>query len=89
MRYLAVGRIHPERTHVSFGPLQWTYADKGRVAIFSDSAQLSVLLDLSELKDPPGAAYCKSPKLPARPVDRKVGGGLTGMGNAGTAKQRS
>ena len=51
MKYLAVGRIHPERTHVSFGPLQWTYEDKGRVTIFSDSAQLSVSLNLPELKD--------------------------------------
>ena len=49
MRYLATGRVLPERAYVSFGPVHWGYGENGRVTAFSDSGQLSVSLDVPEL----------------------------------------
>jgi hypothetical protein len=51
MKYLAIGRIHPERTYVSFGPVHWRLGNSNQVTAYSDSAQLSVALDVAELTD--------------------------------------
>jgi hypothetical protein len=51
MKYLATGRVLPERAWVSFGPVHWRYGESGRVSAYSDSAQLSVQLDVPDLND--------------------------------------
>lgn len=49
MKYLATGRVLPERAYVSFGPVYWGNENAGRISAFSDSGQLSVSLDLPDL----------------------------------------
>lgn len=49
MKYLATGRVLPERAYVSFGPVHWGSGDKGHITAFSDSGQLSVSLDVPEI----------------------------------------
>lgn len=51
MRYLATGRVLPERAYVSFGPVYWSLGEAGRITAFSDSGQLSVSLELTEPND--------------------------------------
>ena len=49
MRYIATGRVHPERADIRFGPVAWQIPGNGRVVAQCDSSQLSVLLELPEL----------------------------------------
>jgi hypothetical protein len=49
MKFLASGRVLPERAYVSFGPIFWNHPNGGKVKVFSDHGQLSVSLDLPDL----------------------------------------
>lgn len=49
MRYLATGRILPERAYVSFSSVNWQFGERGRVSAYADAGQLSVLLDVAEI----------------------------------------
>jgi hypothetical protein len=49
MKYLATGRVLPERAYVSFGPVHWGTEETGRITAFSDSGQLSISLDLPNI----------------------------------------
>lgn len=49
MRYVATGRVHPERADISFDPVSWRVGGAGRVVAQCDSSQVSVLLDLPDL----------------------------------------
>ncbi len=49
MKYLATGRVLPERAYVSFGPVYWGTEETGRITAFSDSGQLSISLDLPDI----------------------------------------
>jgi hypothetical protein len=49
MRYVATGRIHPERADVSFNPIEWRVERDGRIVASCDSSQVTVLLDLASI----------------------------------------
>jgi hypothetical protein len=49
MRYIATGRVHPERADIRFGPIQWTFEKGGRVAVSCDASQLTVMLELDDV----------------------------------------
>ncbi len=45
MRYVATGRVHPERADVRFSPIQLKTQDGGGVSISCDSSQVTVVID--------------------------------------------
>ncbi|UCU99486.1 hypothetical protein [Acidovorax radicis] len=49
MRYVATGRIHPERAGIRFGPIEWKIPDHGRAVAQCDSSQVTILLDLKSI----------------------------------------
>ncbi|MEN9659186.1 MAG: hypothetical protein RL571_2651 [Pseudomonadota bacterium] len=49
MRYIATGRVHPERADIQFGPIEWQIPDKGRVVAQCDSSQITVLVELASI----------------------------------------
>ncbi len=49
MRYVATGRIHPERADIRFSPIEWTIENDGRVVASCDASQLTVVLDLASI----------------------------------------
>ena len=49
MRYVATGRIHPERADIRFGPIEWKIPDDGRAVAQCDSSQVTILLDLKTI----------------------------------------
>lgn len=49
MRYVATGRVHPERADIRFGPVEWQMPEHGRVVAQCDSSQVTVLLDLMSI----------------------------------------
>ncbi|TAL91666.1 MAG: hypothetical protein EPN46_11585 [Candidimonas sp.] len=49
MRYIATGRVHPERADIRFGPIEWEILDQGRVIAQCDSSQITVLLELAPI----------------------------------------
>jgi len=49
MKYIATGRVHPERADVTFGPVRWHIPARGSVAASCESSQLTVSLDLPEI----------------------------------------
>lgn len=49
MRYIATGRVHPERADIRFGPIEWQIPDQGRVIAQCDSSQITVLLELTSI----------------------------------------
>src|SRR5688572_22455984 len=51
MRYIATGRVHPERADISFSRIQWTVGANDRVVTFCDSSQLTVVLHIARITD--------------------------------------
>lgn len=49
MRYIATGRVHPERADIHFGPIEWQIPEQGRVVAQCDSSQITVLLELASI----------------------------------------
>ena len=49
MRYIATGRVHPERADIHFNEIEWTIPDQGRVVAQCDSSQVTVLLELTSI----------------------------------------
>jgi hypothetical protein len=49
MRYVATGRVHPERADISFSPVSFRTGSNGRVVAQCDSSQLSVLLEIPDI----------------------------------------
>jgi|GEM_PF-1563897 len=49
MKYIATGRVHPERANVNFPAIEWNIPEKGRVVVNCDSSQISVSMDLSTI----------------------------------------
>ncbi len=49
MRYVATGRIHPERGDIRFSPIEWKIPEHGRAVAQSDSSQVTILLDLTSI----------------------------------------
>lgn len=56
MRYIATGRIHPERANVHFDPIEWLIPEQGKVVAQCESSQVTVLLELASI-DSAGSAY--------------------------------
>lgn len=48
-RYIATGRIHPERADVSFSKVTWEIPGEGKVTASCDSSQVTVVLELSNI----------------------------------------
>jgi hypothetical protein len=46
-RYIATGRVHPERADINISQIAWEIPDEGRVIISCDSSQLTVITELS------------------------------------------
>ena len=46
-RYIATGRVHPERADINFSQIIWEIPDEGRVVASCDSSQLTVITELS------------------------------------------
>ena len=49
MRYVATGRVHPERADISFSQVTFGTPEGGRVIAQCDSSQLTVVLELPQL----------------------------------------
>jgi hypothetical protein len=49
MRYVATGRVHPERADISFSRIEWRIADQDRVVAQCDSSQITILVDLANV----------------------------------------
>lgn len=49
MKYIATGRVHPERADVNFGPVAWAIPDQGQVVARCESSQVTIILDLSTI----------------------------------------
>ncbi|PJA31280.1 MAG: hypothetical protein CO187_10245 [Zetaproteobacteria bacterium CG_4_9_14_3_um_filter_53_7] len=49
MKYIATGRVHPERADVNFSRLEWTVPEQGSVVAQCDSSQITVLVDLQSI----------------------------------------
>jgi len=49
MRYLATGRIHPERADINLGPIEWKIDGDGRIVARCEASQLTILLDLKSI----------------------------------------
>jgi hypothetical protein len=49
MRYIATGRVHPERAQIMISPIEWQIPDDGRVVVQSDSSQISICLELNSI----------------------------------------
>src|SRR5579863_1817218 len=45
MRYIATGRVHPERAGIRFSPIEWQMRDYGRVIAQCESSQITVEID--------------------------------------------
>jgi hypothetical protein len=49
MRYVATGRIHPERADIRFTRIEWNIPEYGRVFAQCDASQVTILLDLTSI----------------------------------------
>ncbi len=49
MKYVATGRIHPERADISFGPIVWRISEQERVKASCASSQVTILLELATI----------------------------------------
>src|SRR6476469_6765521 len=50
MKYVGVGRVHPERANVHFFPVTWTTAACGSITVQCDASQLTVVIvDIPEV----------------------------------------
>ena len=49
MKYIATGRIHPERADISFGSIAWAIPDQGKVVARCESSQVTISLDLATI----------------------------------------
>jgi hypothetical protein len=49
MRYIATGRVLPERANVHFAPIQWDIHDYGKVIARCDSSQISMTIELADI----------------------------------------
>jgi len=52
MRYIATGRVHPERADVHIAPCSWTGQDGHEVTVSCEASQITVVL-----KDAPVDGY--------------------------------
>lgn len=48
-RYVATGRVHPERADINFSQITWEIPDEGRVTASCDSSQITVITELSSI----------------------------------------
>lgn len=51
MRYIATGRVHPERADIRFNPIEWQIPDYGRVVVRCEASQITVEIDASAIAD--------------------------------------
>jgi hypothetical protein len=49
MRYVATGRIHPERADIHFNRIEWVVEKDGRVSASCEASQLTVILELASI----------------------------------------
>lgn len=49
MRFVATGRVHPERADISFSPVSWSMDDGGIVTASCDASQVTVVLNTSKI----------------------------------------
>lgn len=49
MRYVATGRVHPERADIRFSTIEWQIPDDGRVVAHCDSSQITICLELASI----------------------------------------
>ena len=51
MRYIATGRIHPERADIRFTPIKWEVTDDGWVIAQCEASQITVCMELKSVDD--------------------------------------
>jgi len=49
MRYIATGRIHPERADISFNRIEWKIPEQGRVIAQCNSSQVTITIELTSV----------------------------------------
>lgn len=49
MRYVATGRVHPERADINFSRIEWHIPNEGKVFAQCDSSQITIVLELTTI----------------------------------------
>ena len=49
MRYIATGRVHPERADIRFNPIEWQIPDYGRVVARCEASQITVVIEATAI----------------------------------------
>ena len=49
MRYIATGRVQPERADIRFTPIEWRIPEHGNVVAYCHGSQLTLVLDIASI----------------------------------------
>lgn len=49
MRYIATGRLHPERAGIGFSPIEWQIPGQGAVVIHCEASQVTIIMNLDSI----------------------------------------
>lgn len=49
MRYIATGRVHPERSGIGFLPIEWRIPGQGAVVVHCEHSQVTIIMNLESI----------------------------------------